>query len=144
MSRRATRPKRPRRMLKAFVKVDLQPEVYGSGLASLRIARIAGDRYVSAAKKSSEVINPPRRSKARASDAGRQIATRERTMDVVFQDAGRDRREQQRQRQFRDRFIAETPPWYHGALHLGFTLLVTGVAMWLCWTRIHNAGWLWL
>ena len=49
--------------------------------------------------------------------------TRESNMDVAFQDAGRDRREQERQRQFRDRFLAETPPWYHGALHLGFTLL---------------------
>jgi hypothetical protein len=65
-------------------------------------------------------------------------------MDVVFQDSDRDRREQQRQRLFRDKFVAETPPWYHGALHLGFTLLVTGYAMWLCWTRIHNAGLEWL
>lgn len=65
-------------------------------------------------------------------------------MDVVFQDASRDRREQERQRLFRDKFIAETPPWYHGAIHLAFTLLVTGAAMWLCWTRIHNAGWQWL
>ena len=55
------------------------------------------------------------------------------TMDVVFQDQARDRREQERQRKFRDRFVAETPPWYHGALHLAFTLLVTGAAMRLCW-----------
>lgn len=65
-------------------------------------------------------------------------------MDVVFQDATRDRREQERQQQFRNKFIAETPPWYHGALHLGFTLLVTGISMWFCWNRIHDAGWLWL
>lgn len=65
-------------------------------------------------------------------------------MDVVFQNESRDRREQERQRQFRDRFIAETPPWYHGAMHLAFTLLVTGAAMWFCWNRIHDAGWLWL
>lgn len=65
-------------------------------------------------------------------------------MDVVFQDATRDRREQERQRQFRDKFIAETPRWYHGAMHLAFTLLVTGVSMWFCWNRIHDAGWLWL
>jgi hypothetical protein len=69
---------------------------------------------------------------------------REQTMDVVFQDASRDRREQERQQIFRDKFVAETPPWYHGAIHLGFTLLTTGVAMWLCWTRIHNAGLEWL
>ena len=65
-------------------------------------------------------------------------------MDVVFQDQARDRREQERQRQFRDRFVAETPTWYHGALHLGFTLVVTGATMWLCWSHIQNAGWEWL
>jgi hypothetical protein len=65
-------------------------------------------------------------------------------MDVVFQDQARDRREQERQRKFRDRFVAETPSWYHGALHLAFTLLVTGAAMWLCWSHIQNAGWEWL
>jgi hypothetical protein len=79
-----------------------------------------------------------------AAHAGRPNITRESNMDVAFQDAGRDRREQERQRLFRDKFIAETPPWYHGAIHLGFTLLVTGAAMWLCWRHIQNAGWEWL
>jgi hypothetical protein len=64
-------------------------------------------------------------------------------MDVVFQDANRDRREQECQKLFRQRFIAETPPWYHGAIHLGFTLLVTGAAIWFCLARIHNATWEW-
>src|SRR6185437_10106782 len=72
----------------------------------------------------------------------RRDTRRENDMDVVFQNESRDRREQERQRQFRDRFIAETPPWYHGAMHLAFTLLVTGAAMWFCWNRIHDAGWL--
>jgi hypothetical protein len=68
----------------------------------------------------------------------------ERNMAIVFQDAARDRREQERQRLFRQKFIEETPPWYHGALHLAFTLLITGVAAWYCWAHIHNATWEWL
>src|SRR5215471_17422316 len=40
-------------------------------------------------------------------------------MNVVFQDASRDHREQERQRLFRQKFVAETPPWYHGTIHLG-------------------------
>jgi hypothetical protein len=66
------------------------------------------------------------------------------TMDVVFQDAARDRREQERQREFRQRFVAETPAWYHGAYHLGFTLLVTIATMWFCWIHIVAARWEWL
>jgi hypothetical protein len=66
------------------------------------------------------------------------------TMDVIFQDAARDRREQERQRLFRQTFIAETPPWYHGTIHLGFTLLVTGATMWYCWSRLADAKWEWL
>jgi hypothetical protein len=65
-------------------------------------------------------------------------------MEVVFQDAARDHREQERQRLFREKFLAETPPWYHGAYHLGFTLLVTGAAMWFSWMHIADAKWEWL
>lgn len=64
-------------------------------------------------------------------------------MDVVFQDAARDRREQERQRLFQQKFVAETPSWYHGAIHLGFTLIVTGTAMWYCWNHIAGAKWEW-
>jgi hypothetical protein len=65
-------------------------------------------------------------------------------MDVTFQDAARDHREQERQRLFRQRFVAETPSWYHGMLHLGFTLAVTGATMWYCWSHIADATWEWL
>ncbi len=65
-------------------------------------------------------------------------------MNVLFQDASRDHREQERQRLFRQRFVAETPPWYHGTIHLGFTLLVTGATMWYCWIHIADAKWEWL
>jgi len=65
-------------------------------------------------------------------------------MEVVFQDAARDHREQERQRLFREKFLAETPHWYHGVYHLGFTLLVTGAAMWYSWIHIDDAKWQWL
>ena len=64
-------------------------------------------------------------------------------MDVVFQDKSRDLRESQRQKVFRQKFVEETPPWYHGAIHLGFTLLITGGALYFCWQHIHNATWEW-
>jgi hypothetical protein len=65
-------------------------------------------------------------------------------VDVVFQDAARDDREQKRQHLFRQRFVAETPSWYHGLIHLGFTLLVAGGTMWYCWIHVANATWEWL
>ncbi|AWB25739.1 MULTISPECIES: sterol desaturase family protein [Methylobacterium] len=66
-------------------------------------------------------------------------------MTPVFQSPERDRREQERQSTFRERFVAETPPWYHGAIHLGFTLLITGGTVLYCWNRIEvSSAWEWL
>ncbi|GAC1327147.1 MAG: hypothetical protein NVSMB26_00520 [Beijerinckiaceae bacterium] len=59
-------------------------------------------------------------------------------MTIAFQSPERDLREQERQKSFRTRFIAETPSWYHGAYHLGFTLLVTGGTAWYCWHHMEN------
>ncbi len=64
-------------------------------------------------------------------------------MDVVFQSPSRDERERQRQQMFRRKFVEETPTWYHGAMHLGFTLLVTGGTLYYCWRHIQNATWEW-
>ena len=64
-------------------------------------------------------------------------------MDVVFQDENRDLREQRRQEVFRQKFVEETPPWYHGVIHLCFTLLITCGALFYCWQHIHNATWEW-
>ncbi len=49
------------------------------------------------------------------------------------------------QKRFRARFVSETPDWYHGLMHLGFTLTVTiGTAM-ICWFNISGATvWEWL
>ena len=49
------------------------------------------------------------------------------------------------QEKFRARFIDQTPGWYHGAIHLGFTLTLTiGTAI-VCWVNIANAtAWEWL
>ena len=66
-------------------------------------------------------------------------------MVPAFQSAERDLREQERQRAFRAKFVAETPPWYHGAIHLGFTLLITGGAAWYCWSHlVAPTAWEWL
>jgi hypothetical protein len=51
ISRRATRPKPPRRMLKALVTADVSDrQVARSAVPGSRITRIAGDGYVSAGK----------------------------------------------------------------------------------------------
>lgn len=49
------------------------------------------------------------------------------------------------QKRFRARFVSETPDWYHGLMHLGFTLTVTiGTAV-VCWVNIVDATvWEWL
>ncbi|MEK9646464.1 MAG: fatty acid hydroxylase family protein [Alphaproteobacteria bacterium] len=49
------------------------------------------------------------------------------------------------QKRFRARFVSETPDWYHGLMHLGFTLTVTiGTAV-VCWVNIVDASvWEWL
>jgi hypothetical protein len=66
-------------------------------------------------------------------------------VSVVIQDPVRDQREQSRMRLFRQRFVENTPPWYHGLLHLGFMLLVTGGTIYYCWTHIENSkAWEWL
>jgi hypothetical protein len=49
------------------------------------------------------------------------------------------------QEKFRARFVAETPDWYHGLMHLGFTLAVTIGTVVVCWSYIDQATvWEWL
>ncbi len=64
--------------------------------------------------------------------------------DAVAADAGTARLIDY-QKRFRARFVAETPGWYHGLIHLGFTLAVTiGTAV-ACWVNIADASvWEWL
>ncbi|MGQ9367065.1 sterol desaturase family protein [Azospirillum sp. ST 5-10] len=54
-------------------------------------------------------------------------------------------RDVRRSNAFRAEFVAGTPGWYHGGLHLGFTLLVTlGTIAW-CWSHLDRpTAWEWL
>lgn len=66
-------------------------------------------------------------------------------MEAIVQDPRRDQREQERQARFKVKFVEETPPWYHGAMHLGFMLVVTLGAIWYCATQLDNPGfWDWM
>lgn len=66
-------------------------------------------------------------------------------MTVAFQSIERDRREIERQKMFRQRFVHDTPSWYHGLYHLCFMLLVTGGAIAYCALRLdHPSVWEWL
>ena len=54
-------------------------------------------------------------------------------------------RQIQFQEKFRARFVGETPTWYHGLIHLGFTLTVTIGTAAVCWAHIQGAtAWEWL
>lgn len=43
----------------------------------------------------------------------------------------------QRSRAFREQYRQETPSWYRGEMHLGFTLLFTGGVIAYCWTQLQ-------
>lgn len=58
---------------------------------------------------------------------------------VANKDPARAERERARQKQFREKFIEETPAWYRGEYHLAFMLTVTFGTIWFCWTGIENA-----
>lgn len=62
-------------------------------------------------------------------------------MQAIIQDPRRDQREQERQAKFRQKFVEETPNWYHGAYHLSFMLIVTGGAIAFCASKLVNPTW---
>jgi hypothetical protein len=62
-------------------------------------------------------------------------------MSGIVQDPARDRREQERQARYRKKFVEDTPPWYHGMLHLGFMLLITCGTIYYCAVRLDNPVW---
>lgn len=62
-------------------------------------------------------------------------------MSGIVQHPARDRREQERQARYRKKFVEETPPWYHGMLHLGFMLLITGGTIYYCAVRLEKPVW---
>jgi len=56
-----------------------------------------------------------------------------------------DVRAKQRLAAFRKKFVIETPSWYRGEYHLGFTLVFTISVAVYAWLHIHNASvWEWL
>lgn len=66
--------------------------------------------------------------------------------DVVTRNAdARAAREIAYQKKFRERFVSETPGWYHGMYHLGFTLFVTLGTFAICLANIESPTvWEWL
>ncbi|MBV6486879.1 MAG: hypothetical protein GHHEDOFH_00816 [Pseudorhodoplanes sp.] len=62
-------------------------------------------------------------------------------MSAVIQDPSRDKREQERQALFRQRFVEQSPWWYRGEYHLAFMLIVTFGTIAYCWMHIDNSTW---
>jgi len=50
----------------------------------------------------------------------------------------------ERQRRFRERYVANISPWYHGLLHVAVTYGVGLAAIAWCVSRMQDAGWEWL
>ena len=50
----------------------------------------------------------------------------------------------ERQRRFREQYVAEISPWYNGLLHIGVTYGVGIAAIVWCVSRMQNATWEWL
>ena len=66
-------------------------------------------------------------------------------MSAVIRDPARDKREQERQKVFRQRFVENTPSWYRGEYHLLFMLVVTGGTIAFCATHLVDPTvWDWL
>jgi len=60
------------------------------------------------------------------------------------QPSERDAREQERQKKYRKQFVADTPSWYHGMYHLGFTLILTIGTLAYCLGQLESpALWEW-
>ncbi len=50
----------------------------------------------------------------------------------------------ERQRKFREKYVAEISPWYSGLLHIGVMYTAGIAAIWWCVSRIEGATWEWL
>jgi hypothetical protein len=49
----------------------------------------------------------------------------------------------ERQRKFREQYIAAVSPFYSGLLHIGVMYAAGVTAIWYCVSRLHNATWEW-
>ena len=50
----------------------------------------------------------------------------------------------ERQRKFREKYVAEISPWYNGLVHIAVMYAAGISAIWWCASRMHGATWEWL
>ena len=50
----------------------------------------------------------------------------------------------ERQRRFREQYVADISPWYSGLVHIGVMYAAGLAAIWWCVSRMHGATWEWL
>jgi hypothetical protein len=50
----------------------------------------------------------------------------------------------ERQRKFREKYVSEISPWYHGLVHIGVMYAAGISAIWWCVSRMQGATWEWL
>jgi hypothetical protein len=50
----------------------------------------------------------------------------------------------ERQRQFREKYVSEISPWYHGFVHIGVMYAAGIAAIWWCVSRMQDPTWEWL
>ena len=50
----------------------------------------------------------------------------------------------ERQRKFREKYLSEISPWYHGFVHIGVMYAAGIGAIWWCVSRMQNPTWEWL
>ena len=50
----------------------------------------------------------------------------------------------ERQRKFREKYLSEISPWYHGLVHVGVMYAAGIAAIWWCVSRMQGATWEWL
>jgi hypothetical protein len=50
----------------------------------------------------------------------------------------------ERQRKFREKYLSEISPWYHGLVHIGVMYGAGISAIWWCVSRMQGATWEWL
>ena len=50
----------------------------------------------------------------------------------------------ERQRKFREKYVSEISPWYHGLVHVGVMYAAGIAAIWWCVSRMQGATWEWL
>jgi hypothetical protein len=50
----------------------------------------------------------------------------------------------ERQRRFREKYVAAISPWYNGLVHVAVMYTAGITAIWWCVSRMQNATWEWL